>query len=280
MGCGAMGLDSMLDKIPVPRYPVEMIVKRKQHLYIANGKVDSPFKSVTWYLDVISKPALVPWATKEALNRVRTLLTGKIEGKSKVIVPITALWIEELIKESKALPEKLKTSAADYGTLGHAYADAVIKGKPLPDVPDEMANTIVSFRDWYANCKLQSVMGDTKVCHLKYKYGGSFDALAVDADGNYVIIDFKTSNGTWPEMALQVSAYAAALKDTYGIWAGRAMIVRFGKATPDFEVSEVKDIYGSFNAFLAAKSLKEQLSKGQFKDNEQQKELENDTSSK
>jgi hypothetical protein len=83
--------------------------------------------------------------------------------------------------------------------------------------------------------------------------------------GTYILIDLKTSNGCWPEYALQTAAYSQALSETYGITCNQAMILRLGKKPPyEFEVKTVADLALSFRGFLAAKALKEALEKPQY----------------
>jgi len=78
-------------------------------------------------------------------------------------------------------------------------------------------------------------------------------------------LDWKTSSGIWPEYALQVAAYAQAFKETYGETIDKAYIVRFSKKLPvEFEVKEIKSLDDSFEAFLAAKKLRDCLAEDQF----------------
>ena len=75
----------------------------------------------------------------------------------------------------------------------------------------------------------------------------------------------KRRGGIYSEYALQVAAYGQAFSETYGVDCDEAVIVRFSKKLPvKFEKKEVADIRLSFQAFLAAKSLKESLAQPQF----------------
>ena len=77
------------------------------------------------------------------------------------------------------------------------------------------------------------------------------DAVAYRG-GTLVALDWKTSNGLYPEYLLQVAAYAKALEEMSGEAVSEAWAVRFGKKTPEFEARKVGDLDTAFNAFRAA----------------------------
>jgi hypothetical protein len=260
--------------IPKPYYSVELIADGGKHFYRVQGTppptrmvVDRVLPGVTGVLQVISKPALIPWAKREALEHVRQALISKLGGKEKRVVRLTADWIDLLIKEAKGRPDYIKDEAADLGTQAHAFIDKIIRKEPfdLAKVTDErVANAVMAFVDWWHKCEIQFVMGDTKVASLLHGYGGSLDALGVTADGRIVLLDWKTSNAIYDEYALQVAAYAKAYEEMYGATVSEAWIVRFGKKDAKFEVKKLKDIEHSFLAFLAAHHLQQRLLKDHF----------------
>ena len=50
------------------------------------------------------------------------------------------------------------------------------------------------------------------VWHPSRAYAGTIDLVARDADGQLVVVDWKRSNGLYPEHGYQVAAYAEALE--------------------------------------------------------------------
>lgn len=89
---------------------------------------DKPIPGVTTILNVISKPALMPWVAKmcgvwlsleENLSRVR---------EKDADVPA-------LVKEMKGNYRRRRDEAADIGTLAHAWIARYITGadEPLPE---------------------------------------------------------------------------------------------------------------------------------------------------
>lgn len=250
-----------------PRYRVELVVEGRSHLYDVyadDGTVRFP--GVTGFLGIISKPALVPWAKREALALVESALVKRLDGKRCAQVVLNKSWIDNVLTDAKKRPDQLKDEAADLGTRAHAFIDKIIHGCEPDAIPPEIEAPVKAFKDWWKGSGIELVLGDTKVASRTHGYGGSLDALG-RRDGKFIILDWKTSSGVYAEYALQVAAYAQAFTETFGLPCRDAIIVRFGKKAPvEFEVKELADVKRSFEAFLAAKALKEALEKPQFID--------------
>lgn len=241
-------------KILTPRFTVDLEVIKKKHFYrVTTGGDTFVFPGTTGYLGIINKPALIPWAKKQALAIVKTELCKRLADDNETI--IDAEWVDRIFALGLARPDKIKDEAADLGTLVHKYIDQIIQGKMPPDLTPEMEPAVTAFLKWWQESNIELVMGDTKVASLIHNYGGSLDALGRQ-NGQYVILDWKTSNGVYDEYALQVAAYWQAFAETYGPTCARGYIVRFSKRLPvEFEVKEIANLDDSFQAFLAAKNL-------------------------
>lgn len=246
--------------LPSPAYRVELIKEKNKHIYEVNiNDASVRYPGVTGYLDVINKPALVPWAKGEALSSVSAALykhSGQVISGQE--------WIDGIIKEAKVKPDQIRDDAADLGTRVHAFVDLIVKGQEPTETPAEIAGPVQAFRDWWKNAGIEVVAGDTKIASVLHGYGGSLDAVG-KKDGKYILIDLKTSSGCYPEYALQVAAYAQALYETHGILCEKGMILRLGKKPPfEFEVKMLSDIGKSFAAFIFAKNLKDELDRKQY----------------
>jgi hypothetical protein len=71
-------------------------------------------------------------------------------------------------------------------------------------------------------------------------------------EGSWWPLDWKTSNGLYPEYALQVAANAKAMEQMSSKRVREAWMVRLGKTAPEFAVRKVLDVEGCFQALLAA----------------------------
>jgi len=247
------------------KYGVDLVAVGKSHFYdvTLDGKT-TRYPGVTGMLSVINKPALVPWAKREALGMVETALLKRLDGRQSARLVLNKDWIQSVLEDAKRRPDQLKDAAADLGSQAHAFIDLIIHGKEPEALPPAIEGPVKAFKEWWGKMGIKLVMGDTKVASMQYGYGGSLDALGM-RNGKIVLLDWKTSSGIYNEYALQVAAYAQAFKETFGVPCDEAFIVRFGKKLPiEFEAKEVASLDTSFQAFLAAKTLKETLAKSQF----------------
>ena len=206
---------------------------------------DESFPSVTTVLGVIAKPVLIPWARDAALDFVRKALGERIGGMA-----LTPEWVDEVIEEGRRRPDEVKTKAGDFGTQAHILIDAVLKGEK-PQIPPELDPLMASFDAWRKAAGLDVRFTEQMVYSAKYKYAGTLDALAYRGD-RVVALDWKTSNGLYPEYALQVAAYAKALEEMSGEVVQEAWVVRLDKRTLQVEVRQVQDMDTAFIAFRAA----------------------------
>jgi len=78
-----------------------------------------------------------------------------------------------------------------------------------------------------------------------------------------VVLDWKTSNATYNEYALQIAAYAKAYEEMTGVEVAEAWIVRFDKLKARYHVSKVADIDHAYQTFLSCLHLYHSLS-GEF----------------
>jgi hypothetical protein len=232
-----------------PQYEVKLVAENGQHFYTVD-KDPTYYPGVTGILDMISKPALVPWSAKCTAEYCKKII-HRVNGKQ-----LSDRFLETLVKRAKKQPKFIKETSASVGTDGHSLFDKAIKtGEPMTGSP-----YAESFNYWRSKEKLKIVAGDHKVMSIQFGYGGSFDALAVDEKGEYVIIDFKTGNNIYETHALQVAAYSQAFMETYASH-GRpnGVIVRLIKDRAQYERREVRNIHDSFDAFSSALDLKKSM---------------------
>ena len=252
--------------LPEAAYSVELVKVRNSHRYrvIKNG-IAKEFDGVTGALGVIAKPALIGWSTREALKSAADALRLRV-GQS---LTIDDAFIDAVMADARKKPESIKTEAAELGTLAHAFIDEIIHGREPKDIPAAIRAPVLAFTEWWFGSGFDLVAGDTKVASWRYSYGGSLDA--VGRRGNHlVILDWKTSNGIWPEYALQVAAYAQAFEETYGLKPQEGIVVRFSKTEPiEFETKRVDSLPRSFAAFHHALELKRKMAEAQFEEKQE-----------
>jgi hypothetical protein len=158
------------------------------------------YPSVTAILNGgVPKPFLPRWAAKAAaeyaiahLDHLRLLPSG------------------QAIREVKQAPWAKRDSAAEVGDLIHAAVEAHALGQPRPALPEHTASYLAGFDQFLADHQPQFLAAEQTVYSRRYGYAGTFDALATLPDRGLVLLDVKTGNRVYPEVCLQLAAYAAA----------------------------------------------------------------------
>lgn len=187
-----------------------------------------PLPSVTTILSIISKPALVHSAWK--------LGTQGIDYKKH--------WGQK----------------ADIGTLTHSMILAHLNDKQSdtrqysPEDVDQAENCFLKYLEWEKRNPFEIVLCENPMVSLKHRYGGTPD-LVCKLNGKNTLIDFKSGNDIYPEMAYQLAAYDTMLMEN-DVPVEQWMILRIGRdETEGFEVKQFTDIEPYWFVFEAALKL-------------------------
>ena len=224
--------------------------REDKHWYSVDGDY---VPSVTTILNVISKPALMPWAVKMGAEWFRDNRKDYLKGDIK---------LEDMIKGIKGAYRKKSQDALNIGEEVHAWCEQAIKFKlgvgTMPSMPDNevVRESIENFRDWTKENDVKWLSSEEKIYNRKYKYAGTVDAIA-EVNGVFGVIDFKTSKRLYDEYDLQVSAYGETIEDIYGRDCESSWLLRFDKEDGSFESKELQsgDHAENFMAFYGALCL-------------------------
>jgi hypothetical protein len=240
---------------------IRQVTKGRGRHYVVEGVPELEgvkLPSVTTILNVISKPALIPWAKRISLEKAKAELYGYLGSEAMLM---TTADVDTLIEAASKRPDQVRDEAGDFGTRAHQLIqDWLERDRDVPFAPPDsdldIAPVLDAFLDWYKGSGLLIQVAESRVYSLAHRYAGTMDAMAYRG-GKRVILDWKTSSGLYPEMALQVAAYAKAYEEMSGLAVDEAWVIRFAKkpdAKPLFEVREV-DIEAGYRGFLAAQTL-------------------------
>lgn len=207
----------------------------------------APVPGVTSILQVIGKPALVPWAAKMTADHfIKCIKEGRKD-------------FDVIHKESKGAHRKAASDAADIGKNVHAYAECYFKKQPLPTlITDQAKRGVEAFHKWIDAHKVEVLASERRLFSKEYYYAGTTDLIA-KVDDLLTVGDIKTSSGIWPEMRLQTAAYQQALEEEKGIKFPQRLIIRFDKKTGEFEAKSFHNFELDFEGFKAALSLHKTL---------------------
>lgn len=237
--------------------------------------------SVTTILQVVGKPGLVPWARNAALASVREGL--ETATPAPVDPVLHAAWVDSLIERAIGAPENIRDEAATFGAAVHAEIQHWLIGdrlvgweqafRTVSNAPKDVQDVTVRFVTWLDTAGLRILVSEKMVYCINCGYAGTFDLVVEDLQRQQHLIDVKTGNALYPEMALQVAAYAHAYEAMAAASGIRSLLlvrVPRDKEVP-LEVWTEKDWWPLLGDFQAAKRLWERLLKAKdFRANIQQ----------
>jgi hypothetical protein len=146
----------------------------------------------------IPKPALIRWSAK-------LVAEGAVKQTDK--------WLDmsddEAIAYLSGLPDARRNSSANLGSAIHAAVDAVANDKEYKEQSDTAQEYVNGFFKFVNDFKPKFLFTEQAVYNRTHGYAGTLDAIIRIGRTNYVL-DTKTGNRIYPEVALQLVAYKNA----------------------------------------------------------------------
>lgn len=233
-------------------------------------KIDGvKFQRVSTILGVINKPMLLPWAVNETLTATEEILKHPdFLTDLKTLLEINEYDLEQcaegqgklidaVIQLIRDRGEERRTAAADRGTTIHEeISEFIVSGAKVEDAfLTPQCEAAVRFLDHEGITMTDS---ERIVWFEDWKIAGTIDSIGRNQNGELIIWDWKTGSGPWPEMALQLGAYAMFLEHLTGEEVAETIIC---KLTPDgkFEKHDAPYIGPSGVLFDKARELQNGL---------------------
>lgn len=161
---------------------------------------------VTGVTNVLDKYGLRFWAMNQALDFIRD--NRKHYGG----------MFDALLTDASKAHEQKRDIAADYGTEAHALLQELYVDTNI-SVPAKFQPVVDAWEQWLDESELQILAREQSLYYHDEPTGVSFagtaDVIAKDADGNYVICDYKTGASIYPEYSLQMAAYVKAFEQLF-----------------------------------------------------------------
>ena len=166
------------------------------------------YPSVTTILSagVPKQKVLLPWAS-------RTAAEYAVDHRDEIDVLLAMEGGRQLaIDAIRGAPDRAKERGGDRGTSIHDLAEKRAAGEDIiPDPSDPVHQLALGLTEYVRDKIVQPLYSEITVFSLKYGYAGSLDAIQLwNLDGRQMLIDYKTGKRPYPEVALQLSAYAHA----------------------------------------------------------------------
>ena len=187
---------------------------------------DDRLWSVTALLDVLDKPALVPWAAKATAQAA----VSRIEIVQRLITDDGADAAVEYLSGARfKRPPGRSHSAKELGTLVHAACEEyAIEGRRPANLDPEVAPFVYQFERFLDRYQPTYTAAEVTVYSPENGYAGTSDGFFA-IGGTPLIFDYKTSwesfdargkpKKPYPEVALQLAAYRYA--DFAAVWRAR-----------------------------------------------------------
>lgn len=234
--------------------------KGNRRFYTVDGDPDVlglELPNVTTITNVLDKPALVGWAERVGIEAMRNNVEGFLDAPGVQYLD-KEQWLDECAANAKGATRRTVDTAAEVGTGIHAAIEEVLKRTSVPNIPVEYQQAMANFAAWYNQSNIKELtLSETMVYSKTYRYGGTLDAIGVTHDDQLILLDWKTSNGLYPETALQLAAYCQAYCEMYMFYPNDVILtaVRLGKDRPEFETKTVSSFSESFSGFLACMGI-------------------------
>lgn len=211
--------------------------KDKDHSYWTT--YDSPLKKdgtprlrrlcgVTTFINVLDKPALIPWAVRTTVEFIRDHL-GELKNDPDLI-----------LQHAREEADRQKDVAAEIGKAIHAWIEAHVKGD-RPEMPDDenVLQGVVHFLNWVDEHNVKFEASEQIVYSKKHDYVGTLDIMAV-VDGKRCLVDVKTGNGIYAEVKMQTAAYRHAWEEEHGEKIEGRWVWRISKETEEEYVARME----------------------------------------
>jgi hypothetical protein len=160
-------------------------------------------------------------AAGEKVTGVTTIISTNLGWNKNALMA----WTRKLALQGVD-PFKVRDSAAGIGTLVHDALDHYCNGKDFDysstsfDDSVVVRNAVDKFDEFVRNNNIEFVETEAPFVNEEYQYGGCFDAIIKDKDGDHFLLDFKTSNAVYSDHIVQLSAYREDVKKRYDIKGG------------------------------------------------------------
>jgi hypothetical protein len=184
--------------MPAPKHARQTDRGGRSYIWPPTGE---NFPSVTTILNAMAKPALVGWG-------IKMVAQGALERFDEWIHIRQEQGDEAAVRYLKGLPYDRRDKAADAGSAVHAAIEASSKGVEAPTWPTLLKGFRTQFERFLEAYRPTWVTSEATVFSRK-GYAGTLDAIA-DIGGRRLLIDVKSGERIYDEVALQLSAYRYA----------------------------------------------------------------------
>jgi hypothetical protein len=157
-----------------------------------------PFNLHQWTLSRVIERAVTEYSVLEQMMKRPARARERVRDKN--VVKEASRWLRSAATEER-------DAAAELGTAVH---DAAAKRMALTMASPDVRPFLAQFYDWLDKSGAKILTTERQIWNLGIGYAGTFDLLVELRNGEIIVVDLKTGRSTYPEHALQLTAYALA----------------------------------------------------------------------
>lgn len=196
---------------------VHTIMRGGSRFYVSPHDGDVKLPGVTSIVGMLPKPFLTPWAAK--------LTAEAAVDNLDAVASIAANDRDGAIDYLKGTHRRYTKSRADVGSMAHDAFERMMNGEHVGRVHPDITRHVTHFGEFMDAVNPELVRAEDVAWSDEHQYAGSFDAIlrvwldedrkpTPDRSGDpaVLMVDYKTSKAVYPDVALQLAAYAHADK--------------------------------------------------------------------
>ncbi len=110
--------------------------------------------------------------------------------------------------------KEISEKSAQMGTAVHEAIEKILIGQRPGDIPSSILPSVRGFLEWLKTSGVKLRVNpehvERRICNPEHRYAGTIDAMA-EIDGQFGVLDIKTSESIYRDYGIQTSAYMDAL---------------------------------------------------------------------
>ena len=174
--------------------------------YYTHPATGDKVPGVTTILNMLPKPFLKAWGEK-------MVATAAVEALAD---PAKGAWLPDMAKADpegaidwlKSAPRRNTREAENIGSAAHGLFEAILLGRSVSIEDEALAVFARHYENLLETVSVKPIHTEETVWNTTHSYAGSFDLFG-EVSGEKCWVDNKTTrSGVYPEVALQLSAYA------------------------------------------------------------------------
>lgn len=203
-------------------------------------------------------------AKGERVSGVTTIISQNLGWNKQQLM----WWANQMGLEGKNHRE-VAEKAADAGTIAHELIELSIKkggravSEIFPDyqrdfkeIIDKAETCYLNFLDWKSQVHFKPIHTEIHLVSEQYQYGATPDCIA-EINGKLSLFDWKTSNGVYPDMLIQLAAYKEVWEENqntlaagfYGNLTGGYYLLRIVKEDASWHYHHWEDLSDAWEVF-------------------------------